>query len=108
MSDDKFDLILSAIAEMRGDIQAEISGLRAEMQGDIRGLRAEMRDRFDRLETKTDNLSREMGRVLTRLSATETNALTGQLTIAAVQSRLNDYGVRIELIEKRLELRDKP
>ena len=108
MSDDKFDLILSTLAEMRADLHAEISGLRAETQAEMRGLRTEMRDRFDRLETKTDNLSREMERVLTRLSATETNALTGQLTIAAVQSRLNDYGLRIELIEKRLELRDKP
>jgi chromosome segregation ATPase len=104
MSDGKFDLVLSAIAEMRSDIQAEVNGL----HGNIRDLRTEMRDRFDRLETKTDNLSREMERVLTRLSATEVNALTGQLTIAALQSRLNDYGVRIELIEKRLELRDKP
>ena len=108
MSGDKFDLVLSAIAEMRGDIHAEISGLRAETQADIRDLRVEMRDRFDRLETKTDTLSREMERVLTRLSATEVNALSGQLTVAALQSRLNDYGVRIELIEKRLELRDKP
>ena len=104
MSGDKFDLILSTIAEMRGDIQTEVNGLRAEM----RDLRTEMRDRFDRLETKTDNLSREMERVLTRLSAIEVNALSGQLTVAALQSRLNDYGVRIELIEKRLELRDKP
>ena len=104
MSDDKFDLILSAITEMRGDTQAEVNGLRDE----IRNLRTEMRDRFDRLETKTDNLSREMERVLTRLSATEVNALTGQLTAAALQSRLNDYGMRIELIEKHLELRDKP
>lgn len=96
MSEDRFDLVMSAIAEMRGDIQQE-----------LRFMQGEARDRFDRLEVKTDAIAREVERILTRLSAIEISGLSGQLSVATLQARLNDYGVRLELIEKRLELKDK-
>ena len=102
MSEEFQSRVLDALAELQQE--------QAELRGGLAGLQegfAEQRVVLGRVGGKVDRVAAEMTTVRSRLTTSEMEKASGDLRSAALQACLDNHEVRLTLIERRLELRDK-
>lgn len=79
----------------------------ARLEAGQAALRGELRDRFDHLEGKIDKLAAENDLIRPRLTGIEQDVAGRDVRTATAHARLDAQEVRLSLIERRLELRDR-
>ena len=108
---DRLQVGLGRLEAGQHDVATRLDRLemgQASLQAEQASLRADVRARFDQLEGKVDKIAADLAHLGPRLSQMESDFGGQYVRSGTANGRLDALDVRVGLIERRLELRDKP
>ena len=103
MSDDAMNMVLGALRSIEDRL-----GRIEDRLGQVEGRIGRVENRLEAVEIKVDRLVDDVSDLKLRLNAMETSFASWMPVVVGQAQRVDTLDARLLLVEKRLELRDRP